>query len=83
MRIVYRRLRDGGVVFDGLTWRTHLLTPAAAIMLEALLEQAGDRCLPLAEAERLLETELGLDPRAPDVRQALEMFQDLAVIEAA
>jgi PqqD family protein of HPr-rel-A system len=80
MDIVYRRLRDGGVVFDAATWQTHVLTPAAALICEALLESPMDKPLPRGAAERILVRDLDVDPAAPDVRQVLAMLSDLDVV---
>jgi len=82
MDIAYRRLRDGGVVFDGATWQTHVLTPAAALIVEALLEARRDTPLAREAVLRILVDDLDVDPAAPDVRQVLAMLHDLGVVDA-
>ena len=80
MGLIYRRLGDGGVAFDEATWQTHLLTPAAAVIFETLVERATTGALPLAAAEDLLARELDVDAGSHEVQQLLHMLQELNVI---
>jgi PqqD family protein of HPr-rel-A system len=80
MGLIYRRLGDGSVVFDEATWQTLLLTPAAAVILETLLERSKAGALPLTAAEDLLAHELDIDVRSHEVLQALHRLQELNVI---
>lgn len=79
--LLYRKLGDGGVLFNERTWNTHILTPAAAIIYEALVEQANDAPIPLEQAIRFLKAELDLDPSAPEIQKLLMMFRRLKLLE--
>ena len=76
----YRRLGDGGVLFNPRTWNTHILTPAAAIIYEALTEQSEDVPMPAEQAITFLKGELDVDPTTPEIQQLLAMLRQLRVI---
>lgn len=75
----YRRVGDGGVLFDLHTWETHILNPAAAAVYEALRDEFGGT--PAANAEVLhLFDELGLDPDAQHTRDLFSMLERLGLV---
>lgn len=76
----FRRLGEGAAVFDPRTWQSHILTPAATIVVEALLERGEGASLPLSEARACLREELGVDPDSPDYAQMLAMLVDIGVV---
>jgi PqqD family protein of HPr-rel-A system len=81
MRPFYRRLGEGGVAFDPRSWQTHILTPAAAVIFEALGEIAdGERPLPLARALELLRDDLEVDTDSPEIRQVLRSLQEMGML---
>ena len=71
---------DGGVLFNEITWRTHILTPAAAIMLDALLEHSGGEPLPMEQAISFLSSDLGVDPELVETREFLAMLKHLGIV---
>lgn len=79
--LLYRRLGDGGVLFNERTWNTHILTPAAAIIYEALAEQVNDAPISSEQAIRFLRTELDVDPSAPEIKKLLAMLRRLNLLE--
>lgn len=78
--LLYRRLGDGGVLFNRRSWKTHILTPAAAIIYEALSEQSKDNPIPSEQAITFLRGELDIDPTSPEIKQLLAMLRQLRVI---
>ena len=78
--LLYRRLGDGGVLFNERTWKTHILTPAAAIIYEALTEQSDGSPMPADQAITFLKGELEVDPTSPEIKQLLAMLRQLRVI---
>lgn len=81
MRPLYRRLGEGGVAFDQKSWQTHILTPAATILFEALSEIGdGDQPLPLERAQRFLRDELEVDTETDEIRQVLRSLQEMGML---
>ena len=78
--LIYKRLGDGGVLFNERTWKTHILTPAAAIIYEALTEQSEGVPMPAEQAITFLKKELDVDPTSPEIKQLLAMLRQLRVI---
>lgn len=78
--LLYRRLGDGGVLFNPHTWKTHILTPSAAIIYEALAEESEGRAIPTQRAVEFLQRELSVDTNSNEIRQLLTMLQRLRVI---
>lgn len=82
MCVSFRRLGEGGVIFDHRTWKTHILTPAALIIYETLREAKTDDggALSSQEACALLEQDLDLDINTPTIQQLLRMLKHLGII---
>lgn len=82
MRLSFRRLGEGGVIFDHRTWKTHILTPAALVVYETLQEANADHggALSSHEACVLLEKDLDLDTNTPTIQQLLRMLKHLGLI---
>ncbi|MEF8755780.1 MAG: HPr-rel-A system PqqD family peptide chaperone [Accumulibacter sp.] len=81
MRPLYRRLGEGGVAFDQESWQTHILTPAATIIFEALSEIGdGEQPLPLEPALRFLRDELEVDTDTDEIRQVLRSLQEMGML---
>ncbi|MBK1704666.1 HPr-rel-A system PqqD family peptide chaperone [Halochromatium glycolicum] len=82
MQICYRRLDDGAIIFDHRTWKTHVLTPAATIIYEALdeIRPADGGPVPNAAALALLQEDLDIETDTPSTQQLLRMLRHLGVI---
>ncbi|KFB73080.1 MAG: hypothetical protein AW09_001689 [Candidatus Accumulibacter phosphatis] len=78
--ISYRRLGDGGAVFDSKSWQTHILTPAAAIIFEALAEICEDGPVPQAQAFELLRDELDVDIDTPEMKEVLRSLEEMGIL---
>ncbi len=78
--ISYRRLGDGGVVFDSKTWQTHILTPAAAIIFEALAEINEGEPVPQAQALGFLRDELDVDIDTPEMKEVLRSLEEMGIL---
>ena len=77
----YRRLGDGGVVFDRRDWQTHVLTPPAAVIFEALGElRIGETPVPRKQALDFLRNELEVDPDTPEMHQVLRSLQEMGML---
>jgi hypothetical protein len=76
----YRRLGDAAILFDENTWKTHVFTPAASIIYEALLEHFGTAPIPLRETSDFLAHDLDLDPSSDDIKEMLSMLRQLGVV---
>jgi PqqD family protein of HPr-rel-A system len=78
----YRRLGDGAVLFNDRTWKTHILTPAATIIYEALdeIRPADGGPVPSAAALALLQQDLDIETDTPSTQQLLRMLRHLGVI---
>ncbi len=78
---LYRRLGEGAVAFDPTTWRTLILTPAAAVIFEALSEIVdGTGPVPLNRALSLLRNELEVDTETTEMRQVLRSLQEMGML---
>ncbi|HAY25933.1 MAG TPA: HPr-rel-A system PqqD family peptide chaperone [Candidatus Accumulibacter phosphatis] len=81
MQPLYRRLGEGAVAFDQRNWQTHILTPAAALIFEALSEIGnGDDPVPMSAALSLLRDELEVDTDTPEMRQVLRSLQEMGIL---
>ncbi|MEF8712950.1 MAG: HPr-rel-A system PqqD family peptide chaperone [Accumulibacter sp.] len=78
--IAYRRLGDGGVVFDSKSWQTHILTPAAAIIFEALAEINEGEPVPQAQALDFLRDELDVDIDTPEMKEVLRSLEEMGIL---
>ena len=76
----YRRLGDGGAVFDSKSWQTHILTPAAAIIFEALAEISDGGPVPQAQAFELLRDELDVDIDTPEMKEVLRSLEEMGIL---
>ena len=76
----YRPLGEGAVLFNEHTWRTHVLTPAAALIYTALLETSNGEAVAKDTALQVLEQELDVNPEAPEIRRLLNMLEHLGVV---
>lgn len=79
-RLRYRKVGEGGVLFDRRTWRTHFLTPAAAAVYEALLEASDGASLDESAAVGLMRNDLGLDPAAPAILRLVKTLKSIGVV---
>lgn len=79
LRLRYRRIGGGGVLFDERTWKTHILNPAATAVYEALKAEFGNGPAANADATRLLD-DMGFDPDAPHTRDLLSMLERLGLV---
>ena len=73
-RLIFRPFEAGGALFDSLTWETHILTPAAAIMYAALAEQFPAAPPLFTEAEAFLRGPLDVATDTPEVQQFLRFL---------
>lgn len=81
MQPLFRRLGEGAVAFDQRNWQTHILTPAAAVIFEALSEIGdGEQPLPLNRALRFLRDELEVDTDTAEIRQVLRSLQEMGML---
>jgi len=79
-RLRYRRIHDGGILFDEHTWNTHVLNPAAAAIYEALLQRSQGKPAPSSETLQLVLDELGLNPDTQEIRELLPVLKRLGVV---
>ncbi|MCP5249798.1 MAG: hypothetical protein H6942_14895 [Candidatus Accumulibacter sp.] len=79
-RLHYRRLGDGGAVFDSRNWQTRILSPAAAVIFEALSEAGGGSPLPRSEALALLRNELEVDTDTAEMREVLRSLREMGML---
>jgi PqqD family protein of HPr-rel-A system len=79
-RLDYRRVGEGAVLFDRHTWQTHILTPAAAIIFETLLEASRRVRLSRDEALCILRRDLGVDPAEAPIVRLLDTLAAIGMI---
>lgn len=77
-RFVFRRLGDAIAVFDHRTWQTHLLPPAAAVIVELMLD-TGERLSTAQLGERIRE-DLDVSPDTPAISQFLRMLREIGIL---
>lgn len=77
---IYRRLGDGGAVFSYSDWQTRILSPAAAIIYEALDDFGEGRIVHYDRALIFLRDELDVDVTTPAVRQTLQTLRDIGML---
>ncbi|HRP97638.1 MAG TPA: HPr-rel-A system PqqD family peptide chaperone [Rhodocyclaceae bacterium] len=75
-----RRLGDAAVLFDPCTWQTHLLPPAAAVIVEVIVEHSSDGVPSLASAAQAIRDELELDPHSPEIRALLRTLAEIGML---
>ncbi len=78
--LFYRKLGDGAVVFDPESWLTHILTPSAAIIFEALAELAEAGPVTYSQALHLLQADLEVDTDTPKMQQVLRSLQEMGML---
>ncbi|NLF54575.1 MAG: HPr-rel-A system PqqD family peptide chaperone [Thauera phenolivorans] len=76
-----RRLGDAAVVFDPLSWETHVLPPAAAVVAEIAEELSAEGPVSAEVLRRQLREEFQLDCDTPEMRQLLRMMGDIGMLE--
>jgi len=79
-RVLYRGLGEGAAVFDPASWQTHILTPAAAIIFEALAEIGAGSPVPQEQALRVLHDDLEVDTETPEMQQVLRSLQEMGIL---
>lgn len=79
-RPVLRRLGDAAVLFDPRTWQTLLLPPAAAVIVEVIVEHSSEGVPSLASAARAIRDELELDPQSPEIRVLLHTLGEIGML---
>ncbi len=79
-QLLYRSLGDAGVVFDAANWQTHILTPAATVIFEALSEIADGGPVPRQRALELLRDELEVDTDTPEMQQVLRSLREMGML---
>ncbi len=77
---IFRRLGDGGAVFSYVDWQTRILTPAAAIIYEALEDLGGGHAVRCDRAITFLRDELDADVSTPAVQQTLQTLRDIGML---
>lgn len=80
MQLFYRRLGDGAAVFNSSDWQTHILTPSAAIIFEALAEIRDGASVPQHRALALLHDELEVDTNTPEMQQVLRSLREMGML---
>ncbi len=75
-----RRLGDAAVVFDGRTWQTHLLPPAAAVVADLIEELNEQGPFTQEQLESAVRVDLELDPGTPEMRDLFRMFKDIGLL---
>lgn len=68
------------MVFNRATWQTHVLSPAAAIVFEALAEVDDGQPVPEATAFAVLRDELELDTDTPQIQHMLHSLREMGML---
>ena len=78
--LIYRRLGDGGAVFYYGDWQTRILTPAAAIIYEALADLGGGDAVQYDHAVAFLRDQLDVDVSTPAIQQTLHTLVEIGML---
>ncbi|MCP5239606.1 MAG: HPr-rel-A system PqqD family peptide chaperone [Zoogloeaceae bacterium] len=78
-RLLTRRLGDAAVVFDLLNWQTHVLPPAACVVLEFIEECGGPGHALEAEVNRAISSSLGLDPESEEIARIRQTLREIGM----
>ncbi len=76
-----RRLDDAAVVFDTVTWQTHLLPPAAAVVADLVDELSESGPVTIGRISAAVRDELALDPDRPEMRELLRMLEEIGMLD--
>ena len=68
------------MLFDRETWKTHILTPSAAMVYEAILTHGNCGSICKAEIIKLLEDDFGFDTDTTEIRRLLSMLKNLGLL---
>ncbi len=77
-----RRLDDASVVFDPRTWQTHLLPPAATVVVDVIEELREQGKLSQETLDAALRDDLELDPDSPAIADLLRMLREIGILPA-
>lgn len=72
-----RRLGDAAVVFDSVTWQTHVLPPAACVVLDFVDDCGGPGTASEAAVVDAIRTSLGLEPESDALAGILQTLREL------
>lgn len=78
---ILRRLSDAAVVFDTLSWQTHVLPPAAAVVADLIADLRDNGSPDREHICAAIAEDLELDPMSADIQQLLDMFVEIGLIE--
>lgn len=81
-RYLLRRLDDASVVFDSRTWQTHLLPPAATVVVDVIEELREQGKLSQETLDAALHDDLELDPDSPAIVDLLRMLREIGILPA-
>ncbi len=77
-RFHLRWLGDGLAVFDRLNWRTRVLPPAGAVIVE-LLAECGEHVTEQQLCERI-RGELDVSPDTPAIQDFLQALKEIGML---
>ena len=77
---VLRRFGETVVVFDELTWQTHILPPAAAVVADICLEMPTSQGTTDDDLFAAVQAELGLDLDPIEIKELFRMFRKIGIL---
>lgn len=79
----FRPLDDGAVLFDPVSWETHILNPPAAALVELIFEQFRHTAPDEAAAHTVAGRVLEWDTASPSFQQTLQVLIAARLVRAA
>jgi PqqD family protein of HPr-rel-A system len=79
---VLRRLGDDGALFDPVTWQTHILNPAALLLVELIQQEFRGHAPRIQELQEVVRSELGWNVESPDLAQTLLLLVECRLARA-
>ncbi|WP_407644529.1 HPr-rel-A system PqqD family peptide chaperone [Cognatazoarcus halotolerans] len=74
-----RRLGDAAVVFDATTWQTHVLPPAACVVLDFVDECGGPGVASESRVEAGIRASLGLEQESDGLEGIMQTLRELGM----
>ena len=79
---LYVRLGDGSMLFDPVSWETHLLNPSATTLAEAIFERFSETRPSVEIVEEMVRDEFNWDAASPSFVQTMHVLCNAQLVAA-
>lgn len=78
-RLLVRRLGDAAVVFDAMTWQTHVIPPAACVVLDFVDECGGPGVANESRVAEAIRESLGLEQELDGLEGVMRTLREIGM----